>query len=505
MAATPRSHRHTLAAGVALGLLAGVLGAAVASLPEHGAAPSDDRPPPAAPAGDAAPAEGTGFDAATGALPAETDPVRHTAVVQAVQRVAPAVVSVTTEVPVNDPFARHRGASASTVTEGSGVVIQADGLVLTNAHVVAQANRIVTTFADGTRYDADILGIDQDLDLAVLQLRQAKGLATVEIGSSADLMLGEPVIAIGNPFGLGHTVTTGVISATRRPLQTDQRVYQDFLQTDASINPGNSGGPLLDAHGRLIGITTAIRADAQGIGFAIPVDRAIKVAMDLSRYGQVRSPWLGVDLEDVYVRDLDVRDLDEPVTGERGGAGVESPGGVRTAPRVVRSHAVPGDSDADSDADKGLQPGDVIVAVEGRSIQGRGDLDAFLAGSELGGTVHLTVRRPVGDHYRELKLGLAARPLPDSVVEESMHEVLGIELSEGAFDTGVPVKTVLPGGAFARVGGRPGDRIAAINGRALHSADELRAAVAATKSAHRDDALVTIRRSSTQSRITLPL
>ncbi|MCK6506323.1 trypsin-like peptidase domain-containing protein [Myxococcota bacterium] len=468
----PRVHHLSLVAGLLLGVAAAVVGAAVATRP---GAP-DSAPTPAPAPVDAA--------ATAPALPSSADPQRRTEVVQAVERVAPAVVSITTEVPVNDPFARFRGAPQSTTSEGSGVVIEADGLVLTNAHVVARASRIQASFADGRSYEADILGLAEELDLAVLRLRDARDLVAVEVGSSADLMLGEPVIAIGNPFGLGHTVTTGVISATRRPLPTDERVYQDFLQTDASINPGNSGGPLLDVHGRLIGINTAIRPDAQGIGFAIPVDRAMKVAADLSRYGRVQIPWLGVDLEDVYIQDA-------------GGAGRAA--GSRTAARVVRVHEGAGAAGA------GLQPGDVIVAVQGRAVQGRGDLNAWLAGFPPGRAVELSLRRPTRESWRELTLSLAASALPDEVVDESLSQVLGIEVAEGSHKGGVPVTAVSATGAFAQVGGRPGDNIMSLNGQPVSSAAELRAAVAAAKSGHRGDALLTVRRGGAWSRIKLPL
>jgi len=482
------AHRPSLLAGALLGLIASVVGAAIASLPR-------DSPPSTAVAQTVPLSTASSTDAANpnladdqvAAVQPAADPVRRTPVVEAVERVAPAVVSITTEVPVNDPFRRAWGGQRSTVTQGSGVVIESDGVVLTNAHVVSGASRILATFSDGSDYEADILGIDQELDLAVLRLRGAPELTAVPIGSSADLMLGEPTIAIGNPFGLGLTVTTGVISATRRPLETDQRVYQDFLQTDASINPGNSGGPLLNAHGRLIGINTAIRPDAEGIGFAIPVDRAIKVATDLSTYGQVRIPWLGVDLDDVYLSELD---------REAGRTGRSS---SRTAARVVRVH------DEDGAAGAGLKRGDVIVAVEGHAVQGRADLNAFLAGFNTGSAVQLTVRRSSPSGGRELTIAVAARTLPDSVIDDSLSRVLGIALSDGEARGGAPISAVAPGGAFAKVGGKPGDAIAAINGQAIHSAADLRTAIATAKSAHRDSALITVRRGNSLSRITLPL
>ncbi len=478
--------RSSLWLGLGLGLIAGIVGAAIGSQPRTADAPGVAPPvvagDPLAADPSASVADSIGSTTRT---EASADALRRTAIVQAVERVAPAVVSITTEVPVNDPFARMRGAPARTSAQGSGIVIESDGLVLTNAHVISRASRIVASFADGSSYDAEVLGLAEELDLAVLQLRDARGLSAVEVGTSSDLMLGEPVIVIGNPFGLGHTVTTGVISATRRPLETDERVYQDFLQTDASINPGNSGGPLLDIHGRLIGITTAIRPDAEGIGFAIPVDRAIKIAHDLSDYGRVRSPWLGVDLDDVYIQSRGT-----PPSSTRGG---------QTAARVVRVH------DLGNAAGASLRAGDVIVAIDGRPVQGRGDLNAYLAAFEPGRTVALTVQRPAGDRYRELEVRMAAQGLPDSVVERSLAQVLGVALEDSARAPGVLVSSVSSTGAYARIGGRAGDLLVAINGRPVRTIEELRAVVAATKSAHRTDALVTIRRGSASGRITLPL
>ena len=161
------------------------------------------------------------------------------------------------------------------------MIVRADGTILTNEHVILRGGRIHVTLADGREFDAKLVGRDPDSDLAVLRIDTGKSLPYIALGSSDDLMIGETVIAIGNPFGLSHTVTTGVVSAVKRSLRTGGRTYTDFIQTDASINPGNSGGPLLNIHGELIGINTAIYGTAQGIGFAIPVDRARRVLGEL--------------------------------------------------------------------------------------------------------------------------------------------------------------------------------------------------------------------------------
>ena len=176
---------------------------------------------------------------------------------------------------------------------GTGVIINSDGFVLTNEHVLAGATQIRVTLADGRQFDAELVGGDPASDLAVVKIKTQDPLPTPKLGDSDDAMIGESVIAIGNPFGLNHTVTTGVLSAINRSIRGDGREYHGFLQTDASINPGNSGGPLLE-HGReVIGINTAILGNAQGIGFAIPINRARRIVDDLIRHGEVQATWLG--------------------------------------------------------------------------------------------------------------------------------------------------------------------------------------------------------------------
>ena len=219
----------------------------------------------------------------------ETDPARRSRVVEAVERASPAVVNISTEQVVvqrgnpfgGDPFFEQffrdffdsRPRRSTRTSLGSGVIVQSDGTILTNEHVILRGGRIHVTLADGREFEAKLVGRDADSDLAVLRIN-AGSLPHIALGHSDDLMIGETVIAIGNPFGLSHTVTTGVVSALKRNLQTGGRTFTDFIQTDASINPGNSGGPLLNILGELIGINTAIYGNAQGIGFAIPVDRA---------------------------------------------------------------------------------------------------------------------------------------------------------------------------------------------------------------------------------------
>lgn len=227
---------------------------------------------------------------------------RRTPVVDAVERTAPTVVSVVTEErPHLNPFGflgleSEDGPIGGRVALGSGVIYDAAGHVVTNEHVVAGATRIKVQLSDGRILPATLIGADRNFDLAVLQLELGNRTipAIITEGSSSDLMIGETLIAIGNPFGLAHTVTTGVVSALHRTVRTHGRTYEDFIQTDAAINPGNSGGPLLNIHGQLVGINTAVHSGGPGIGFAIPVDRVRAVVRDLVQFSRVRQGWLGL-------------------------------------------------------------------------------------------------------------------------------------------------------------------------------------------------------------------
>jgi len=380
---------------------------------------------------------------------------------------------------VSDPFGFFYRQGTTSRTEGSGVVIDPQGIVLTNAHVVQRASAIRATFADGNTYEADLLGITTDLDLAVLRLKGApKDLKVAPTGTSADLMLGEPVIAIGNPFGLGQTVTTGVVSAVHRALETEERVYQDFIQTDASINPGNSGGALVDIEGRLIGINTAIRPDAQGIGFAIPSDRAVKIARDLMMFGRVQIPWLGIDVNDVTVSEE---------------------GGQRTAVQIERVYPQGGGASA------GLERGDLVLSVEGKPIYGRADLNAYLANFQPGQSVALDTTH--GATRRTVKV--ATKKLPPEVVAQSLGQVLGVRLADAPpgknGQRGAVVSEVISGGAFAKAGLRTGDVILAINGQQITGASDVERSIGEAKSGHYPSALLTIRRGNAKGQINLAI
>ncbi len=259
---------------------------------------------PAAPAADAA-------APAPALTPAQN--ARMTPVVRAVREAGPAVVNITSTStapnrrlsPLEQLFfgdmlpQRQRTRSSL----GSGVIVDGKaGVVLTNAHVIAGGTDIMVRLLDGREFPAEVLGADQDFDLAVLKLKGAANLPEARLADTHDLMPGETVIAIGNPFGFTHTVTTGVISALGRTIRNDSGLFTDLIQTDAAINPGNSGGPLLNILGELVGINTAIDARAEGIGFAIPANKAARVMTDLMHKGSVTPLWLGLNAQDVDQR-----------------------------------------------------------------------------------------------------------------------------------------------------------------------------------------------------------
>ncbi|MCD6499628.1 MAG: trypsin-like peptidase domain-containing protein [Deltaproteobacteria bacterium] len=236
--------------------------------------------------------------------PRRPNPLRMTPVVIAVRKVSPAVINVFTTRTIrenpfgiqsqwnSDPYYQTRKVTSL----GSGVIIDPRGYAVTNEHVLSRATKIKVQLSDNRVFTARVIGADRRFDLAVLQIQTGHRLPSVTMGTSSDLMSGEPVIAIGNPFGLSHTVSVGVISALHRRLKIRNHVYEDFIQTDAAINPGNSGGPLLNILGQLIGINTAIHKGGSGIGFAIPIDRVKQAVRDLLRFGHVRGGYLGMSV-----------------------------------------------------------------------------------------------------------------------------------------------------------------------------------------------------------------
>jgi S1-C subfamily serine protease len=374
---------------------------------------------------------------------------RRSPIVDVVERVSPAVVNVSAEATVRevDPFfgGVFGGRSRRAQALGSGLVIDAKGIVVTNAHVIEGASRIVVATLDGQELEADVVGSDSDADLAVLKVK-GKNLAAVPLGSNAGALIGETVVAIGNPFGLSHTVTSGVLSARGRavPAESGGRVFTDFLQTDASINPGNSGGPLVDLDGEVIGINTAVIQGANGIGFAIPADRARRVIDDLLRFGELQPLWTGLRL-----RTLDPESARDRGVPEKRGALVE-----RVYP----------DSPA---AAADLREGDLVTAANGGPVASREDFLTALYSLPAGGALGVRVRR--GEELREISLQ-PTRP-PQGLGQRLLEAALGLRIASES--EGLVVDQVTRGGEAARRGLRPGDAILGANGRELHSLDEL--------------------------------
>ena len=315
---------------------------------------------------------------------ASTREVRMTPVVRTVQAVAPAVVNIHTarivEQEIN-PFGsmfRHdeifrRFFGAQDLTRrfeqrslGSGVIIDGlKNLVLTNSHVIEGASSIRVRLLDGRQFDGELVGSDPDFDLAILHLKDARDLPQALMGDSADIMIGETVIAIGNPYGFGNTVTTGVVSALERTVETKQGTFTDFIQTDAAINPGNSGGPLMNLAGELVGINTAIHAEAEGIGFAIPVNKAKRVVDELVSHGRVQAVWLGLEGQDE--RSARYLGLDE------------ARGMVVTQVHEAATEKT------------GIRPGDVIVSLGGVHVEDRNHYLRILRNYTQGQSVALVV------------------------------------------------------------------------------------------------------------------
>ena len=421
---------------------------------------------------------------------AESDPARRSLVVEAVEKASPAVVNVSTEQIVEqrrspfpfpqDPFFEEffrdfvdpRPRRFKTTSLGSGVIVAADGTIMTNVHVIERASRIQVMLIDRREFDATLVGADADADIAILRVKAGGDLPHIPFGSSADLMIGESVIAIGNPFGLSHTVTTGVVSAVGRSLRDEDRTYTDFIQTDASINPGNSGGPLLDIKGELIGINTAIYGKAQGIGFAIPVDRAQRVMKDLVSYGEVRHAWVGLVVQDL------TPDLAQHFGVRRG---------------VVVAQAEP-KSPAEA---AGIARGDAVTKVDGHEVASREEFEQRIEDHAEGDRITLTLRR----EGRDEDVRLAAATFPAARADELAWQLLGLQAA-GAED-GLVVSRVRPGSPAARIGVQRGDRLLGLGGTPLRSVAELRRKMIEVRSAR--SVLLSVGRGPYQYNVNVPL
>src|SRR5438105_1717573 len=417
-------------------------------------------------------------------IPASVSASRRTPIVVVAHSVLPAVVNIQTEStirrrevdPFFDPFGFFGGGDRTYTSQslGSGFVWSSDGIIVTNNHVVEGASRITVNFSDGSQVPAKLIGVDPDSDVAVLRV-DASHLSAAPIGTSSDLMIGETVVAVGNPFGLSGTVTTGVVSALGRSVPSKEagRTFTDFIQTDASINPGNSGGPLLNIEGKVVGINTAIYANAQGIGFAIPVDRARKVIQDLLRYGQVHSAWIGA--------------VTATITPEEA---------KRTGVRATRGAVVARVFSGSPAQSAGLRTGDVITAVFGRPVDSREAFATYTATAPTGQPIELTVVRGSTSQKVTVRPGDPPRDLG----LQMLWEVAGLHVTESR---GVVISEVAGDSRGQRIGLAPGDAIVGVNGNPITSTDQLNAEL--KKSAERSSVVLDVARGRYIYSLTFPM
>jgi len=383
---------------------------------------------------------------------------RFTPVVRAVRQTAPAVVNITSTQAVQR---RHASAfdlffpelfpgaprqQQERISLGSGVIVDgAKGLVLTNSHVVLGGDGIKVRLQDGREFDAELAGAEPDFDIALLRLQGASRLPAARMGNSDDIMPGESVIAIGNPFGFTHTVTMGVISALGRTIRGENGLLTDLIQTDAAINPGNSGGPLLNIVGELIGINTAIEARAEGIGFAIPINKARRVMIDMLDKGGVHPVWLGIAAQDVDQR-------------------------VAAALRLpkVQGILVTEVYGASPAAKADIKAGDVVMDIGNTPLRNRRDYLDALRNHTPDSPAHLVLYRDGA--RREVRI--TPEIFSDALAERLMEQRWGLAATDG--QGGAFVARAAPQGLAREL--RRGDVIVKIgNMRVQNKADLLRA------------------------------
>lgn len=361
---------------------------------------------------------------------------------------------------------------------GSGFIISEDGYIFTNNHVIEKADKIVVKLSNGKEYSATVKGKDKNTDIALLKIEPDNGLPVVKLGDSSKLRVGDWVIAIGNPFGLSQTVTAGIVSAKGRVIGAGP--YDDFIQTDASINPGNSGGPLFNLNGEVVGINTAIVAQGQGIGFAIPIDMAKDILPNLRTKGKVIRGWLGVSVQGV------TEDIAKNL-------------GLKTAEGALVSNVFKGDP-----AEKaGIKTGDVIIEIEGTAVKDTHELIKIVAGITVGSKVKIKVLRD--GRQKTFTVEVTERPEAKDLAEvepEESKEYFGMTVQEitpeiaehlGLPDAaGVIVAQVENGSPADEAGIQAGDIIRQVNRSRVSSLKEYRSVMPRAISG--DSVLVLIQR-----------
>jgi len=370
---------------------------------------------------------------------------------------------------------------------GSGFVIDPDGIIVTNNHVIADANEVTVIFTNGDRLKAEIVGRDPKVDLAVLRVKPTAPLAYVKFGDSNKMRVGDWVMAVGNPFGLGGTVTAGIVSARNRNINSGP--YDDYIQTDASINKGNSGGPLFNMNGEVIGVNTAILSPtggSVGIGFASPSATVTAVVDQLLKFGETRRGWLGVRIQPVDESIAESLGLGKP----RGAliAGVDDKGPSKAA---------------------GILTGDVVLKFDGRDVRSSNDLPRLVASTPVGKEVDVLIIRKGKEQTVKVTLGRledGEKPQPASAkVDEGakndvVRKALGMEFSALTADTrrrfsvepnvkGVVVTSVTPSSAAAEKALRPGDVIVEINQEQMNAPEDIVRKMRAVKEQGRKSAL----------------
>ena len=397
-------------------------------------------------------------DGGTGRFSAD-DPLTFGAFRELAAAVSPAVVCINVVV---RPSGR-RLTSGPELSQGSGFIVHEDGYVVTNHHVVESAASMEVVLESGVRIDAEVVGTDPATDLALLRLAAPGPYPVVPLGDSDLLAAGDWVVAIGNPLGLDHTVTVGIVSALgRRGLRPENRaMYTDFIQTDASINPGNSGGPLLDINGHVVGVSSAVNRQANGIGFAIPVNM-VKALLPMLAAGEIQRSWLGVTLERV-------------TAGHGSGAGVSSPRGA------VVTYVVPGSPAALA----GVLEQDVIIEFNGLDVEDEQQLPWLVAIAGTSAPVRMRVEREGASMELDVNLILEPGPGAGSVAAETTDR-FGMRLAElPAADresaglgeeVGVLVVYVVENSIAGRAGVRSGDVIVRVAGVEVGSPEDVEAA-----------------------------